>query len=109
LLAQQHPTTPIIPTPSTPTSTPNIINQPSIPHNTIIPSSNPHNNLTKQVKMISQQILDIQSGKSKKAYWQNDLCPYPFDDSIANIPFHIGFEIPKFDKYKGTTNPIDHI
>jgi hypothetical protein len=25
------------------------------------------------------------------------------------VPFPIGFEIPKFDKYKGTRNIVDHI
>jgi hypothetical protein len=95
--------------PSTSTSTPSIINQPSIPTNIIIPPSDPQNDLVAQVKMLSQQIIDIQSGNSKKAYSQNDLCPYPFDNSIANVPFPARFEIPKFEKYKGTTNPIDHI
>jgi hypothetical protein len=109
LLAQNNPATPTIPTPSASTSTPNVTNQPSIPTNIVIPPSDPQNDLTTQVKMLSQQILDIQLGKYKKEYSQNDLCPYPFDDSIANVPFPAGFEIPKFDKYKGTTNPIDHI
>jgi hypothetical protein len=100
LLAQQNHTTPTIPI-----TIPDVLNQPSIP----LPSSDPDTDLAAQVKMLSQQMLDIQLVKAKKAYSQNDLCPYPFNDSIAYIPFPVGFEIPKFDKYKGTTNPIDHI
>lgn len=45
----------------------------------------------------------------QKFYAQRDLFPYPFDRNIEIIPFPLGFEIPKFDKYKGWGNIEDHI
>ena len=38
-----------------------------------------------------------------------DLCPNPFDKSLYMSPFPKHFEAPRFEKYQGKGNPIDHI
>lgn len=38
-----------------------------------------------------------------------DLCPYPFDTTLYMPPFPPGYVAPNFTKYKGKTNPIEHI
>lgn len=35
--------------------------------------------------------------------------PFPFDKSVDIPPFLRGGELPKYDKYFGTTNPQDHV
>jgi len=43
----------------------------------------------------------LQTRTHRKHYKFEDLCPYPFDHRITITPFPLGFETPKFDKYKG--------
>lgn len=45
----------------------------------------------------------------KKTQMSYDLCPYPFDMTLSMPPFPHGYVTPNFNKYKGKTNPIDHI
>ena len=45
---------------------------------------------------------------SKTFKFEND-CPYHFDRTIAMAPFPKHFEIPKFDKFKGKSDPIIHV
>ena len=47
--------------------------------------------------------------KLVKTYTLDTLCPFPFDKSIDMPPFPRGVELPKYDKYFGTTNPQDHL
>ena len=45
---------------------------------------------------------------SKIFKFEND-CPYPFDKTITMTPFPKHFEIPKFDKFRGKSDPVTHI
>ena len=47
--------------------------------------------------------------KPTKTYTLDTLYPFPFDKSIDMPPFPIKVELPKYDKYFGTTNPQDHL
>ena len=47
--------------------------------------------------------------KPAKAYTLNALCPFPFDKNLDMPPFLRGVELPKYDKYFGTTNLQDHL
>ena len=42
-------------------------------------------------------------------YTLDALCPFPFDKSIDMPPFPRGVELPKYDKYFGTSDPQDHL
>lgn len=77
------------------------------PQDTFTPPPDSQNDVTTQIRLLSQQVLDLQSGKTMKT--SSNLCPYLFDKSLAMKLFPKGFEIPKFDKYQGTGNPEDHI
>ena len=46
--------------------------------------------------------------KPTKTYTLYTLFPFPFDKSVDMPPFLRGVELPKYDKYFGTTNPQDH-
>lgn len=45
----------------------------------------------------------------KKAYSIEELCPYPFDQSVYMPPFPQHFNIPNFKKYKGKGDPVEHV
>ena len=47
--------------------------------------------------------------KPTKKYTLDVLFPFPFDKSIFMSPFSRGVELPKYDKYFGTTDPQDHL
>lgn len=64
--------------------------------------------LTHQMKNLQQQVLDMQR-RTSKWYLIQDICPYPFDQSIHMIPFPQHCEFQKYDKYNVKTNPIDHV
>lgn len=68
----------------------------------------PSDDVTLQIQNLNPRILDTQLGKLKKSYALQDICPYPFDHYITMIPFLENFEIPKFDKYRGRGDPIEH-
>ena len=44
-----------------------------------------------------------------KTYNLDAPCPFPFDKSIGMPPFPRGVELPKYEKYFGTTDPQDHL
>ena len=44
-----------------------------------------------------------------KTYTLDALCPFPFEKSIHMPTFPRGVELPKYDKYLGTTDPQDHL
>lgn len=63
-----------------------------------------------KLEAITQQIEITQARKEKKTYTIQEICPFPFDQSITTIPFPKNFEIPKFDnKYKARGSLIEHI
>ena len=45
---------------------------------------------------------------SKNFKFENDF-PYPFDKTIMMTPFPKHFEIPKFDKFRGKSDPVTHV
>lgn len=45
---------------------------------------------------------------SKTFKFEND-CPYPFDKTIMMTPFPKHLEIPKFDKFRGKSDPVTHV
>ena len=47
--------------------------------------------------------------KLVKIYTLDGLCPFPFGKNIDMPPFLSEFELPKYDKYFGTTDPQDHV
>lgn len=51
----------------------------------------------------------MKEGTHKKTYNFKEICPFPFDPSLSLTPYPLGFEIPKFDKYKGKGDPRDHV
>lgn len=65
--------------------------------------------LTQQIKALQGQVRELQGGTTTKKYTLEDICPYPFDRSLNMIPFPKHCEIPKFDRYNGKTDPIDHV
>ena len=52
---------------------------------------------------LAQTIHD--KNKPTKTYIVYAFCPFPFDRSIDMPTFLRRLELPKFDKYFGTTNP----
>lgn len=64
--------------------------------------------LTAQMQSLQQQIQDMQKGTTKR-YSLQDICPYPFHPSVDMIPFPRNCEFPKYDKYNGKTDLIDHV
>ena len=57
---------------------------------------------------LQQQIQDIQRGTTKQ-YSLDEICPYPFDKTLNMIPFPHNYDFPKYDKYNGRSDPIDHV
>ena len=47
--------------------------------------------------------------KPLKTYTLDALCPFPFDKNLDMHPFLRGVELPKYDKYFGTTDPQYHL
>lgn len=48
-------------------------------------------------------------GQLRDTYRYEEICPYPFDQSILSIPFPKDYEIQNFDKYKGKGSPIENL
>ena len=44
----------------------------------------------------------------KNFKFEND-CPYSFEKTIMMTPFPKHFEIPKFDKFRGKSDPVTHV
>lgn len=67
--------------------------------------------LQKQLKIMQDQLAQMMHDKEKlmKAYTLDALCPFLFDKRIEMPPFLRGVELPKYDKYFGTTNTQDHL
>ena len=60
---------------------------------------------------MQDQLAQILKDKDKptKTYTLDALCPFPFDKNLDMPPFPRGVELPKYDKYFGTTDPQDHL
>lgn len=54
-------------------------------------------------------LKDLKDGADSKTFKFEDDCPYPFDRSITMIPFPKNFEYPKFDKFRGKSDPVTHV
>ena len=67
--------------------------------------------LQKQLKIVQDQLAQMMKDKDKftKTYTLDALCPFPFDKNLDMPPFLRGVELPKYEKYFGTTNPQDHL
>ena len=67
--------------------------------------------LQKQLKIMQDQLAQMMKDKDKptKTYTLDALCPFPFDKNLDMPPFPRGLELPKYDKYFGTTDPQDHL
>ena len=67
--------------------------------------------LQKQLKIMQDQMAQMMRKKDKpvKTFTMDALCPFPIDKSINMPPFPRGVELPKYDKYFGTTDPQDHL
>ena len=52
-------------------------------------------------------LKDLKDGIDIKTFkFENDF-PYPFDKTITMTPFPKHFEIPKFDKFRGKSDPVN--
>ena len=51
----------------------------------------------------------IKEGNDPKIFKFESVCPYPFDREITMVPFPKHFEIPKFDKFRGKGDFVNHI
>lgn len=51
----------------------------------------------------------MQNGTSSMKYSLEDICAYPFDKNLNMIPSPQHYEIPKYNKYDGKSDPQDHI
>jgi hypothetical protein len=71
--------------------------------------SNDLSALTQHVIALQIQIKEMQGGTTMKKYALEDICPYPFNRQLTMIHFPKHCEIPKFDRYNGKTDPIDHV
>lgn len=47
--------------------------------------------------------------RTTKRYLLKDIFPYPFHPCMAMIPFPRHCEFPKYDKYNGKSDSIDHV
>ena len=51
----------------------------------------------------------LKDGTNTKTFkFENDF-PYPFDKTIMMTPFPKHFEILKFDKFRGKSDPVTHV
>ena len=51
----------------------------------------------------------LKDGTDSKTFkFEND-CPYPFDKTITMTLFPKHFEIPKFEKFRGKSDPVTHV
>ncbi|GLJ30962.1 hypothetical protein SUGI_0617990 [Cryptomeria japonica] len=69
---------------------------------------NPITTLTQQLQAMQTQIQDMQRGNVRR-YSLQEIYPYPFDRNLNMIPFPIGFETPRYEKYDRSTDPQDRI
>ena len=51
----------------------------------------------------------LKEGTDTKTFKFEDDCPYPFDKTIMMTPFPKRFEVPKFDKFRGKSDPVTHV
>ena len=60
---------------------------------------------------MQDQLAQMMKEKDKptKIYTLDALCPFSFDKNLDMPPFPRGVELPKYDKYFGTTDPQDHL
>jgi hypothetical protein len=70
---------------------------------------NPNKELLQQFKQLSQQVEILGVQKKQALYIERDLHPNPFDKTIYMPPFPKYFKTPRFKKYEGQGNPVDHI
>ena len=50
----------------------------------------------------------LKDGTNTKTFKFENYCTYPFDKTITMTPFPKHFEIPKFDKFRGKSDPVTH-
>ena len=70
---------------------------------------NPNEDLLQQFKQLSKQVKTLAVQKKQTLYIERDLHPNPFDKSLYMPPFPKHFEAPRFEKYHGKGNHVDHI
>jgi len=70
--------------------------------------NDPMATLTQKIQALQQQMQNMQTGATMR-YSIQDICPYLFNSSVNMIPFPKHCEFPKFDKYNGKIDPIDHV
>ena len=60
---------------------------------------------------MQDQLAQMMKDKDKpiKTYTLDALCLFPFEKNLDMPPFLGGVELPKYEKYFGTTNPQDHL
>lgn len=65
--------------------------------------------LIKEIQDMKNLIKNIKEGNNKSTYSFQEIYPYPYDliTSVAQYP--LGFEMPKFKKYKGEGEPRHHV
>ena len=58
---------------------------------------------------MKNSLKTLKDGTNTKTFkFEND-CPYPFDKSIMMTLFPKHFEVPKFDKFRGKSDPVTHV
>ena len=57
---------------------------------------------------MKKSLKALKDGIDKTFKFENDF-PYTFDKTITMTPFPKHFEIPKFDKFRGKSDPITHV
>lgn len=66
--------------------------------------TNAHNqqpDLMKEIQDMKDLIKILKDGTNKRPYTFEEICPCLYDPSILVAPYPLGFEMPKFEKYKG--------
>lgn len=70
----------------------------------------PWGKMSKQMQALQTIVTRIENkDKTPKQYSLDIICPFPFDKNLYMSPFPSRVDIPKFDKYDGTSNPQDHV
>ena len=70
-----------------------------------------NNRLQKQIQSMQEELLQLMKDKEKptKQFSLDNICPFPFDKGLFMAPFPKGVELPKYEKYLGTSDPQDHL
>ena len=65
---------------------------------------------TQKLQDLQMEMERMKRGKMQPTKFSLEkVCPLPFDKNITFMPFPQNVQIPKYDKYFGTSDPQDHL